>query len=86
VVIDPALPLGLISPSLELPYAVVLHGADHRPVASRLEAAPSATLRRAEHLIAAGGYPAAEANARPVGRCRPPWCHPASTPRSTTRR
>ena len=28
VVIDPALPLGLIGPSLGLPYAVVLHGAE----------------------------------------------------------
>ena len=28
VVIDPALPLGLIGPSLGLPYGVVLHGAE----------------------------------------------------------
>ena len=28
VVIDPAFPLGLIGPSLGLPYAVVLHGAE----------------------------------------------------------
>ena len=29
VVLDPALPLGLIGPNLNLPYAVVLHGARH---------------------------------------------------------
>ena len=29
VVLDPAVPLGLIGPSLDLPYDLVLHGADH---------------------------------------------------------
>ncbi|HEY9556146.1 MAG TPA: glycosyltransferase family 1 protein, partial [Acidimicrobiales bacterium] len=28
VVLDPALPVGLIGPQLDLPYAVVLHGAE----------------------------------------------------------
>ena len=28
VVLDPALPLGLVGPSLDLPYDVVLHGAE----------------------------------------------------------
>ncbi|MFM8811272.1 MAG: glycosyltransferase family 1 protein, partial [Actinomycetota bacterium] len=28
VVLDPAVPLGIVGPSLELPYMVVLHGAE----------------------------------------------------------
>jgi phosphatidylinositol alpha-1,6-mannosyltransferase len=63
VVLDPALPVGLVGPRLGLPYAVVLHGAEvtvaaRLPVTSRL-------LRRvlvgADLVIAAGGYPADEA-------------------------
>jgi phosphatidylinositol alpha-1,6-mannosyltransferase len=63
VVLDPALPVGLVGPKLGLPYAVVLHGAEvtvaaRLPVTSRL-------LRRvlagADLVIAAGGYPADEA-------------------------
>jgi len=63
VVIDPAVPLGLIGPSLRLPYDLVLHGAEVT-VPGRLPVAKQAlayTLRRARHIIAAGGYPAAEA-------------------------
>jgi phosphatidylinositol alpha-1,6-mannosyltransferase len=62
VVIDPAVPLGLIGPSLELPYDLVLHGAEVT-VPGRLPGAKQAlgyTLRRARKIIAAGGYPAAE--------------------------
>jgi phosphatidylinositol alpha-1,6-mannosyltransferase len=63
VVLDPALPLGLIGPHLDVPYMVVVHGAEitvpgriplTRPLLSRV-------LRGATHVIAAGGYPAAEA-------------------------
>jgi phosphatidylinositol alpha-1,6-mannosyltransferase len=63
VVLDPALPVGLVGPKLGLPYAVVLHGAEvtvaaRLPVTSRL-------LRRvlvgADLVVAAGGYPAEEA-------------------------
>tara|TARA_Y100001970_G_C14238303_1_gene863306 strand:- start:1505 stop:2620 length:1116 start_codon:yes stop_codon:yes gene_type:complete len=63
VVLDPALPLGHLAPSLNLPYAVIVHGAEvalpgRLPVAKQL-------LRRvlwgAEFVITAGGYPAAEA-------------------------
>ncbi|MHB1090447.1 MAG: glycosyltransferase, partial [Ilumatobacteraceae bacterium] len=60
IVLDPALPLGLIGPSLNLPYMVVVHGAEIT-VPSRLPVARQAlsyVLRRAEHVIAAGGYPA----------------------------
>lgn len=62
VVIDPALPAGLIGPGLGLPYAVVVHGAEvaipgRLPGLQRL-------LRRvldsAAGVIAAGGYPALE--------------------------
>ena len=63
VVVDPAVPLGLIGPSLDLPYHLVLHGAEVT-VPGRLPGAKQAlgyTLRRAAGIIAAGGYPAAEA-------------------------
>ena len=63
VVVDPAVPLGLLGPSLELPYMVVVHGAEvtvpgRLPVSS---AALARVLKRSTHVIAAGGYPAAEA-------------------------
>jgi len=64
VVLDPALPLGLVGPFLNRPYALVLHGAEVT-VPARLPATRQtlrATVGRAELLIAAGGYPAAEAN------------------------
>jgi len=63
VVLDPAVPLGLIGPSLDLAYRLVLHGAEVT-VPGRIPGAKQAlayTLRRAEGIIAAGGYPAAEA-------------------------
>jgi phosphatidyl-myo-inositol dimannoside synthase len=64
VVLDPALPLGHVGPALALPYALVVHGAEvtvpgrlpiSRPVLAR-------TLAGASLIIAAGGYPAAEAS------------------------
>jgi phosphatidylinositol alpha-1,6-mannosyltransferase len=64
VVLDPAVPLGAIGPSLALPYMVVLHGAEVT-VPGRLPVSRvvlSRVLRRATHVIAAGSYPAAEAN------------------------
>ena len=66
VVLDPAVPLGLIGPSLQLPYDLVLHGAEVT-VPGRLPVTKQAlayTLGRARHIIAAGGYPAAEAEQR----------------------
>jgi phosphatidylinositol alpha-1,6-mannosyltransferase len=63
VVLDPALPLGLVGPALALPYDVVLHGAEVT-VPGRVwgtRQALSLVLRRARHVVAAGGYPAAEA-------------------------
>jgi phosphatidylinositol alpha-1,6-mannosyltransferase len=63
VVLDPALPLGLVGPRLDLPYAVVLHGAEvtvpgRLPVSRRLLAG---VLGHAAGIVAAGAYPAAEA-------------------------
>ncbi len=63
VVLDPALPIGLIGPSLHLPYDVVAHGAEVT-VPGRLPGSRQTlayVLRRARHVVAAGAYPAAEA-------------------------
>ena len=72
VVLDPALPLGLVGPSLDLPYDVVLHGAEVT-VPGRLPLSKQTlgyVLRRARHIVAAGGYPAAEAE-HAAGRTLP---------------
>lgn len=63
VVLDPALPVGLVGPRLSMDYDVVLHGAEvtvpgRLPVTRPMLAS---VLRGARHIIAAGGYPAAEA-------------------------
>ena len=63
IVLDPAVPLGLVGPSLQRPYDVVLHGAEvtvpgRLPVSKQLL---GRVLRGARHVVAAGGYPAAEA-------------------------
>ncbi|GAC1602481.1 MAG: glycosyltransferase family 4 protein [Acidimicrobiales bacterium] len=63
VVLDPALPVGQIGPSLGLPYAVVLHGAEIT-VPGRLPVLRhqlGRVLRSASGIIAAGGYPTGEA-------------------------
>lgn len=63
VLLDPALPVGLLGPHLGAPYGVVLHGAEVT-VPARLPVTRSA-LKRVLHgavsVVAAGGYPAAEA-------------------------
>ncbi len=72
VVLDPAVPLGLVGPSLRLPYDLVLHGAEVT-VPGRLPGTRQAlayTLGGATSIIAAGGYPAAEAE-RAAGRSLP---------------
>jgi phosphatidylinositol alpha-1,6-mannosyltransferase len=72
VVLDPAVPLGLVGPSLDLPYDVVLHGAEVT-VPGRLPASKQAlawVLRNAHHVIAAGEYSSAEAD-RAAGRALP---------------
>ena len=73
VVLDPALPVGLVGPRLGLPYAVVLHGAEVA-VPGRLpgsRAALARVLGGAVHLVAAGGYPAAEARRAARGATPP---------------
>jgi phosphatidylinositol alpha-1,6-mannosyltransferase len=69
VVLDPALPLGLVGPSLSAPYDVVLHGAEVT-VPGRVPGTRQAlghVLRRARHVISAGRYAAVEAE-RAAGR------------------
>ncbi|MEI6743362.1 glycosyltransferase family 4 protein [bacterium] len=68
VVLDPAVPLGIIGPSLELPYAVVVHGAEVT-VPGRIPGTHQIlgrVLRKSVHVVAAGQYPADEA-ARAAG-------------------
>lgn len=63
VLLDPALPLGLLGPWLERPYGVVLHGAEVT-VPGRvpgLRQVLGRVLRGACIVVAAGGYPAVEA-------------------------
>jgi phosphatidyl-myo-inositol dimannoside synthase len=72
IVLDPAVPLGLVGPSLTLPYDVVLHGAEVT-VPGRLPVSKQAlahVLRNARHVVAAGGYPASEAE-HAAGRTLP---------------
>ena len=62
VIIDPAVPAGLIGPHLDRPYGVVLHGAEvtnpgRVPGTRRLL---NRVLAGSVGVIAAGGYPAAE--------------------------
>jgi phosphatidylinositol alpha-1,6-mannosyltransferase len=62
IVLDPALPLGAIGPSLGQPYAVVVHGAEVT-IPGRLPASRqllTRTLRRSSLIIAGGGYPESE--------------------------
>ncbi len=69
VIIDPAVPAGLIGPHLDLPYAVVLHGAEVT-IPGRLPGTRqllNRVLSGASGVIAAGGYPAVEGE-RSLGR------------------
>ncbi|MCP5026446.1 MAG: glycosyltransferase family 4 protein [Actinomycetia bacterium] len=72
IILDPALPLGLIGPRLKRRYGVVLHGAEvtvpgRLPVSRQLLAH---VLADSELTIAAGGYPLAEGE-RALGRSLP---------------
>jgi phosphatidylinositol alpha-1,6-mannosyltransferase len=72
VVLDPGIPLGLIAGALERPYAVVAHGAEVT-VPGRLpltRPALARVLRNARLVVAAGRYPAGEAE-RCAGRSLP---------------
>lgn len=73
VIIDPAFPLGLLGPTLGIPYGVILHGAEiaapgRLPVAHRLM---REVLSRSKIAICAGEYPAAEVR-RICGPSSPP--------------
>ena len=62
IVLDPALPLGMLGPRLSRPFGVVLHGAEVT-VPGRIGGVRNLlgrVLRGAAVVIAAGGYPAAE--------------------------
>lgn len=64
VLLDPALPLGLLGTSLGLPYGVVLHGAEVTGPA-RVPAGRQAlahVLRHASLVVSAGGHPASVAD------------------------
>ncbi len=72
VVLDPAVPLGLIGPHLDVPYDVVLHGAEvtipgRLPVTRQLL---NRTLRHARQVISCGEYALAEAE-RSIRRSLP---------------
>jgi phosphatidylinositol alpha-1,6-mannosyltransferase len=72
VLFDPALPLGLLGRGLQVPFGVILHGAEvtvpaRLPVSRQLL---RSVLSGASLAIAAGGYPAAEA-ARVTGSRKP---------------
>jgi phosphatidyl-myo-inositol dimannoside synthase len=66
IVLDPAVPLGALGPSLRkagFTYSVVLHGAEvtipgRLPISKQIL---RGVLRNAAHVISAGGYPLAEA-------------------------
>ena len=69
VLLDPALPLGLVGRSLSLPYSVIVHGAEIT-VPGRLPGSRQAlagVLRGADKVFASGRYPATEA-LRAAGR------------------
>jgi phosphatidylinositol alpha-1,6-mannosyltransferase len=62
VLLDPALPLGLLGPRVGVPYGVILHGAEVT-VPGRVPGARAAlarVLRGSSVVISAGRYPAAE--------------------------
>jgi len=72
VLLDPALPVGHLGPDLARPYGVVVHGAEvtvpgRTPLTRRMLAR---VLVGAELVVAAGGYPADEAE-RAAGRGLP---------------
>ena len=73
VILDPAVPVGLIGPHLDVPYGVVLHGAEVT-IPGRIPGTRqllNRVLADARGVIAAGGYPAAEGE-RSLGRPLPP--------------
>ncbi len=73
VLLDPALPLGLLGPHVGVPYGVILHGAEVT-VPGRLpgsRAALARVLGGARLVVSAGSYPAAEARHAAPGLTAP---------------
>ncbi len=73
VVLDPALPLGLVGRWLDRPYAVLVHGAE-MTVPGRLpvsRAMISSVLANARLVVCAGEYPASEARRATGSRIAP---------------
>lgn len=71
VVVDPALPVGMVAARLGRPYVVVVHGSElagRLPVGSRLM---GQVVREAAAVLAAGNFPEVEAR-RVAGRVVPP--------------
>ena len=63
IIVDPAVPLGLLAPHFDLPYAVVLHGAEVT-IPARIPGSKQAlrrVLKNASFVISAGNYALAEA-------------------------
>jgi phosphatidylinositol alpha-1,6-mannosyltransferase len=73
VLLDPALPLGLLGPRLDLPYGVILHGAEIT-VPGRLPGARATlahVLGGSSIVVSAGTYPEAEARRAAPGLSAP---------------
>jgi phosphatidylinositol alpha-1,6-mannosyltransferase len=73
VLLDPAWPLGLLGPSLSVPYGVIVHGSEVT-IPGRLPFIASSlryVLKRASVVICAGSYPEAEVR-RNVAESAPP--------------
>ena len=71
VVLDPALPLGLLGPQLPRPYALVRHGSELLGRLPLAGAQMGRVVAGAVQVIAAGNYPASEAR-RVAGARTPP--------------
>jgi phosphatidyl-myo-inositol dimannoside synthase len=73
IMVDPALPLGLVGPFLGRPYGVVLHGAEVT-VPGRLPVARQTLVQVLNHarlVVCAGRYPTAEARRAAPGMTAP---------------
>ncbi len=88
VVLDPAVPLGLIGPSLELPYDLVLHGAEVTvPGSAPAQQAGAGATRSAGPATSSppAGTRRPRPNTRRGVRCRSPSCRAVSMPIGSTR-
>ncbi|MBW3614312.1 MAG: glycosyltransferase family 4 protein [Actinobacteria bacterium] len=71
LVFDPAVPVGALAPRMGMPYVVVVHGSEllgRLPLGARLM---GQVVTRATAVVAAGNYPATEAQ-RLAGKLLPP--------------